>query len=283
MATTFGRLTSVWGSSPNSVFAVGTNGRVSHFDGSTWTETFVGTGSTLQDVWGSSASDVYAVAELNRVRHFDGTRWGGDDSELIYQYGIWGTSPNNVYVAGGEGVGHFDGTTWTVDTSMGFGDLWAIWGSSDHDIFVVGGLGTATAFHFDGVAWESMATNSECSSLNAVWGTSASNVYALGSRGSVSKIIRYDGANWSVTWESTPGQQYQLRSIWGSSASNIYAVGNGGLVLHYDGSEWTPVDIGTAENLSDIWGSSASDIYIVGASSSPEPSINGVIFHYGSE
>lgn len=45
---------------------------------------------------------------------------------------------------------------------------------------------------------------------------------------------------------------------------NIWAVGDGGLVLHYDGTEWTTMDVGTTEALLAISFADASNGYIAG-------------------
>lgn len=69
-----------------------------------------------------------------------------------------------------------------------------------------------------------------------------------------------------------PVTSNQLHSVWGTSASNVYAVGEMGVMLHYDGHTWTPVDTPAPYHLHDIWGSSETDIYAVGK--------QGVILHF---
>ena len=267
-------INAIWGSSANDIFVVGHDGRVANYNGMVWNTGYSGTGSRLYDVWGSSGEDVYAVAELERVPHFDGIKWSLWESDLLYQYGIWGSSANNIYVAGHNGyIGHYDGTTWTKFRPGGLLTLWAVWGSSASDVFVVGGYGegTAVVFHFDGKNWNSMDPNTDSSALDYVWGTSSSNVYVLGGN----SIIHYDGNDWSTVWE---GQA--ISGIWGSSSTDIYAVGMNGFVIHWDGSVWTKVDIGTNDNLKDIWGTSENNIYIVGGTNDWE---SGVIYRFGPQ
>ncbi len=73
-------------------------------------------------------------------------------------------------------------------------------------------------------------------------------------------------------WE----QQYPItasaNAIWGSSGSDVFAVGPEGSVLHYSGSNWSPMEKLTDNSLSGVWGSSANDVFAVGA--------NGTILHY---
>jgi len=51
---------------------------------------------------------------------------------------VWGSSGNDVFVAGSQGILHYDGVTWSYmenGTSNGFG---TIWGLSGNDVFAVG-------------------------------------------------------------------------------------------------------------------------------------------------
>jgi hypothetical protein len=63
-----GVLHEIWGSSAHDVFAVGDNGVIVHFDGTTWTSVKP-TGRTLIGVWGFSPGDVFAVGEAGTILH----------------------------------------------------------------------------------------------------------------------------------------------------------------------------------------------------------------------
>jgi len=76
----------------------------------------------------------------------------------------------------------------------------------------------------------------------------------------------------SVWTPMTSGTATQLNGIWGSSGSDVFAVGLNGTILHYDGSVWAPMTSGTTQALYGIWGSSGSDVFTVGSS--------GTILHY---
>ncbi|HKO19966.1 MAG TPA: hypothetical protein VJU82_13870, partial [Acidobacteriaceae bacterium] len=64
----------IWGSAPNDVFAVGDNGTILHFDGSTWARMSSGTSTALTRVWGASATEVYATTG-SAILHYDGSGW----------------------------------------------------------------------------------------------------------------------------------------------------------------------------------------------------------------
>ncbi len=56
----------------------------------------------------------------------------------------------------------------------------------------------------------------------------------------------------------------RLVNAYGFTASDVYAVGGGGLILHYDGVAWTQIESGTNATLFGLWGSSGDDVWIVG-------------------
>jgi hypothetical protein len=55
------RIYGVWGSSWDDVFAVGTDGVIIHYNGSSWSAMSSGGAVSLFDVRGSSGNDVYAT------------------------------------------------------------------------------------------------------------------------------------------------------------------------------------------------------------------------------
>ncbi|HTE43892.1 MAG TPA: hypothetical protein VK636_01505 [Gemmatimonadaceae bacterium] len=121
-----GPLYSIWGTGVSNVMAVGAGGRILHYDGSTWTLMNDPAIQTLRRIWGSSASDVWAVGDSVLV-HYDGTAWknvpmtgelaamqsGPSPLQSVFQLGLWGTGPKDVYL-GAEGgrIARFDGTAW---------------------------------------------------------------------------------------------------------------------------------------------------------------------------
>ena len=67
-------LTDISGSSANNAIAVGLNGTILRYDGSSWTTMPSGILEDLNGVWGTSSSDVFAVGEKGTVIHYDGIR-----------------------------------------------------------------------------------------------------------------------------------------------------------------------------------------------------------------
>lgn len=94
-------LNGVWGSSPNDVFAVGDNGVIAHFNGTTWSAMTSNTTHGLSAVWGTSATNVYAVG-INSggtatIIHYDGSNWSVVSHNIIEPLaGIWGTAADLI-------------------------------------------------------------------------------------------------------------------------------------------------------------------------------------------
>ena len=138
--------------------------------------------------------------------------------------------------------------------------------------------------------------------FEAIWGSSGTDVYAM----SNFYIYCYDGETWSkiytaptpdpslsvgisdiwgtspndiivvgedilhydgTNWSPMPTSE-QIPApfgVWGNASDDVFAVGGDGIISHYDGLEWSPIRFGTTERLFDVWGSSPSDIFVVGA------------------
>lgn len=136
-------------------------------------------------------------------------------------------------------------------------NLSGIWGSSPHDIWAVGRK-NGTLLHYDGRAW-TQATGSFKKaglSLYAIWGSGPQDVWAVGSKG---VILHYNGQ-----WEIAPSvTDAELLAVSGSGAGDILAAGRG-VIVHYDGREWTPLDVPARYDYHGIWFAAPGDAWIVG-------------------
>ena len=135
---------------------------------------------------------------------------------------------------------------WTVDTlNIPFNVLESIWGFSPSDIWVIGKGGdlAKTIYHFNGSAWK---TDGISRNVNprTIWGFSANDIWI----GGANTFWHYDGNYWKEhTYFTIPGYTYcGIEDVWGDNPNNIYAVGYAennegfsGLVMHYDGTNWT--------------------------------------------
>ncbi|BAP55276.1 hypothetical protein THII_0979 [Thioploca ingrica] len=53
-------------------------------------------------------------------------------------------------------------------------------------------------------------------------------------------------------WKFSYRSQKYFAAIWGSASNDVFAVGAGGLISHYDGSQWQEMESGTLFNLNGI-------------------------------
>ncbi|MHC4550797.1 MAG: WD40/YVTN/BNR-like repeat-containing protein [Planctomycetota bacterium] len=188
-----GELLDIWGfpaEGPNDVsdlFVVADLGKISRFDGSTWSFQASGTEETLRGVWGSSPSDVFAVGSSATILHYDGSSWSAQISPTNAGLkAVWGSGPSDVFAVGGSGtILHYNGTTWTTLASGTSNALMDVWGFGPDDVYAVGRQGTI--LHYDGSTW-SAETSGATVTLNGVWGTMDGCerlVYAVGDDGTI--------------------------------------------------------------------------------------------------
>jgi len=143
----------IWGTSSSDIFAVG-NG-IRHYDGSSWSYTSP-TPYLLYSVWGLSSSDVYAVGQYGTVMHYDGSSWTSMYAGLAGNYepvGVWGTSPDNVFVVSGGVLYRFDGSAWnTVSYGNPGINPKCITGTPSSELFAGGDFGTI--LQYTGSSWD---------------------------------------------------------------------------------------------------------------------------------
>jgi hypothetical protein len=183
----------VWGASGSNVFAVGEYfdgrnfGLISHFDGSSWTQVPFDQASdaVTTDVYGTSASNVYVSGHTVPaeggyfVLHYDGSSWTQTRfPEEGVLWGVWASSPNDVFAVGidvnGGFIIHYDGRLWSrMVVPPTPNPLADIWGSSGSDVYAVG---DGTILHYDGTRWTQVSQEGG----QDVFGFSATDVYVAG-------------------------------------------------------------------------------------------------------
>ncbi|MFL5547447.1 MAG: hypothetical protein ACJ8AQ_07820, partial [Gemmatimonadales bacterium] len=156
--------------------------------------------------------------------------------------------------------------------------------------------GEVSILHYDGAAWTSQYTNS--GGVLGLWAAPNGEAFALAEGDQPGPILHYDGHQWVAMAVQPPppadpaSQDITLQAVWGASATDVFAAGSWfdglrshGYVVHYDGTQWSPMDLAGADDihLSDVWGSSSADVYAVGNYSpeDAEPSDErAIILHY---
>jgi hypothetical protein len=178
----------------------------------------------LHGIWGSGPNDIYVAPYINAILHStgDGT-WQHQPFSSGYTFdGVWGSGRNDVY-AYGPGAFHSTG-----------GGLWTIPGQ---DITTLGCHGEP---------------------ILSMWGSSATDVYAAGGVQDVYHS-RGDGT-WGVTLDASPNPM----SVSGSSATDVYAI-NGSKLFHSTGNgTWRvqSVPLGDRDYMLSVWALRKDAVYI---------------------
>jgi hypothetical protein len=272
----------IWGSAANDIFVLGFTGsvvkggssanRILRFDGTRCEKIDVGVSSRLRDLWGTSPYDLFAVGDGGIIVHFDGNQWeqmtSGTTEDLL---GIWGASENDIFAVGKSGtVLRYNGSDWAPMESKTARDLCAVWGTADHaNVYAVGAYGTI--IRYDQTAWSEMVSGVN-TRLEAVWGTpDGAHIYAVGN--SVWDRDHYEytilhypssGGSWRATNNLPRTACPKLWDLWASSWDDVYAVGEGGVILHFDGSNWSEKVSGTPLALYAVWGNPSGGVYAAG-------------------
>jgi uncharacterized protein YjdB len=102
--------------------ASGGSGQLLRLVGGAWQTVGARVNFEPTSVWVGSASLVYAVGSNGGVLHYDGTTVRTVSTGLpaltaTNLVGVWGTAPNDIHVCGANGaVGRFDGTRWVLES-----------------------------------------------------------------------------------------------------------------------------------------------------------------------
>ena len=292
----FPTLWDVWGSGSDNVFAVGNEGTIIHFDGTSWkrqaggeandlfglalSADFVAAGGAEGEVvtnfgGGLSVDSAATNATLRAMAIVDGdTAYGFGDGGTIVRHqngswteessglfadlqGAWTDGVTTVVVGSGGTILRGSGGSWVPENTAEPGTLYDVWGASASDMLAVGEKGVLLEYA-DG-AW-TKAGNLTSAELRGVHGFgSAGPWFAVGGGGSI--VQNLDGV-WEVGKSPT---SLVLHGVWGANPNDVWAVGNLGVMVRFDGTSWTEFDSPTGLTLYDVDGRSATDMFAIGA------------------
>lgn len=248
------------GTSDSNVIAVGENGTVYIYDGSSWSFKNAGTSQDLNAVSTLSTTLAYAVGDDGTIKIYNGTNWSNSISGTSEKLqGVWAYSATEVFAVGEEGkVLRYNGSTWSdlsAAANTGTTDLEAAWGNAAN-FYALGKNGNLYVYNRSGDSWSTITT---CASAigddaNALWGDNSGNIYLAIDGGAVYK---YNGS----TCIQVATASDDLNGIFGSDTSGeIYAVGDDGLVVFYNGTNWVSASEGS-EDINAVWVSSTGNAY----------------------
>lgn len=248
------------GSSDSNVIAVGKNGVVYTYDGTSWTSSSSGTTQDLEDVFVLNSTASYAVGDNGTIKIYNGTSWSSSSSGTSEDLqGVWAYSTTEVFAVGENGVVlRYNGSSWSdlsAAANTGSTDLEAAWGNSTN-FYTLGKNGNLYVYNRSGDSWSTITTCASAISddANDIWGDSSGNIYLAVDGGAVYK---YDGS--TCTQVATASDD--LLSIFGSDTTGeIYAVGKDGKVVYYNGTSWVSTSEGS-EDINAVWVSASGNAY----------------------
>lgn len=253
-------LNAIWGTSATNAYAVGSNGTILFFNGSSWTNLTssklaspitITTGINLYCIWGSSANDVYAGGELGNLFHFNGSEWSSVNSGTSQDIrALWGSSTSDVYAAGSYGdILHYGGLTWKLAAASSGIRLNSLWGSGPNDVFAAGEYGAV--YHYDGISWTKLG-NTSLVDIYAVWGSTSGKVYFACKNGVMITYIRTDSISPVIYYdriEGTGGKAYVSSPIEFSFTEKLDATTiNSSTIIMTSGSTTVPAKLSLSPN-----------------------------------
>lgn len=285
----------VHGTSTTNVIAVGTNGKIAKFDGTTWSAMTSGTTQELRGIWLESATVGFAVGTNGTALKLTGSTWAATTSGTANSLnGVW-SNAGIAYAVGAGGVGlRYNGTAWVAQTMGTADDLNSVSGVPGGSVTAVGNFGGV--FRFDGVSWTIINANGVIDNFYSVSGTAANGgrMYVGGDRG----LYQIDGTTltsagapypvavfgialdqsgvvWTAgqrgaiqrftggTWE-TLNFAPDLLDVWTTSATNAWTVAEFGFIYRWNGTTWAKQTSPSLANLYAVWGASSTDAFAGG-------------------
>lgn len=245
-------------SSGSGVYIVATRGQM--WTGSSteaWAPVTVTTNSPdFNNLWGAGADETLELAiaaDDGWVYTYSAGAWtehsiGDGDNRAVS-----GTSVNDLYVVGDNGIYHFDGVSWSQEATASVG-LNAVWAGTD-SVWVAGDEGEVMR-RTDGV-WAASETN-KSANFYAIAGSGASDMWTFGDQG---VVMRWDGASWK---QSTTPTTETLNGVYAATDGTMFAVGNNGTTLRWESTGWESLANDTDQNLYAVHGVSGVNAWGVG-------------------
>lgn len=297
----------IWASSPQDVYVVGHcsspgPGTMWHYDGQSWSTTgyHAAEGGPIQgaielyDVFGFSSKDVWAAGEwkyrtshYSVCAHYNGQSWEeiGQRVEGTRFLSVWGSSPDDIWCGGVNGIYHLEGGEWQAvevpRPSMRI-EFRSMVGFSSQDIYAIGVKADVISpidstyydlYHYDGNNWTVID-----STVEAWDGSSLPHFgYHLKIIGgelysTYENLYRYEGHQWVKLLEGN------IRNVTGTARDNLFACGRLGTAYHYNGSDWQQLVLHPDFNgyFTEAW-TNGKELFVPGK----PPDIMGTIVFHG--
>ncbi len=254
-------VSSISGSGPADAFAA-TGTQILHYTGSCWsTLASLTQPDTLASVSVASPTAVFAVGDAGAIDRFDGSAWTQSTVTTMGWTGVWARSASDAYAVSTV-IDHWDGTSWTSQNNPKSDSLMAVTGTAtteyavgEYEISSTNGTWSVVSTMFPGTE------NAIWISDDGITFVAGEKLYSVDGMGDLDPLLD-DGTAW--------------KALWGTSSHDVFAAGDGGVIRHYDGTNWSaPMDAQTSVDLKGLWGNGSDDVFAVGDS--------GTLLHYHAQ
>lgn len=242
------------------IWAVGNNGTIINYDGSSWSSVSSPVSDNLFGVDAVSASDIWAVGRSGKILNYNGTSWSEHTDTGAEAWNAVSMASSTFGFAGGNSANNlaeFDGSTWTEYAAPSNDNVNDIYTLSDGTAWAVADSGKI--HYYNGSSW-SEHTDIGAEDIEGIHMISASDGFAVGSAG---KVWRYNGSTWSEETD-TGGDLWEGVSMVDSSSG--WFVGENGQIYEWDGSSWSSVSSPALDDLYEVAVVNSADAWAVGRS-----------------
>jgi photosystem II stability/assembly factor-like uncharacterized protein len=220
----------------------------------------------LNGVSAPDANNAWAVGSQGTIIKWGGSSWSTQTSPVtttLRDVSMYGTGPYYGWAVGDGGtVLYYDGSGWSeVTHGLTSENLNGVCAVDANRAWAVGDSGTI--LYYNGTGWSEETDSLTARNLNSVSVVySAPNYYAWAA-GDGGTILHYNGAGWSA---QTSGVTADLRGVSAIDANNAWAVGGNGTVLKTTngGSTWTQETVAFSQQLNGVDTYAASSVWTVG-------------------
>ncbi len=205
---------------------------VVHYDGSTWQPASLTKQRGLTSIWGRSPEDIWAGGINGALYHYDGNFWRADsvplfiptDADPVYNfYAVTGNTAGDIFMLlfapppdGSERYYLFkrQDNAWAIADSMLYQYFSSIWLSPSGKLYASG----SEVRLWDGTSWNTLSEGLETITYT-IFGTSDTNLFAAGS----SRIFHYNGLDW-FEYENFQFNDVIFSGIW-TDGNEVFIIG----------------------------------------------------------
>jgi hypothetical protein len=230
-----GRINDVWARTPGDVWVVGGDGVVHRLQNGVWSVENPAPGSMLEmrAISGTGPKDVWILRGESLLLHWDGMNWLGRYSDLQRPVDIFAAAPDDLWVAGDDGIRRWYGGYWRKpDLPIALGNapsFSAVAGSGPGDVWVLATGGYVLRASDDGSELVTMLnSSSRAASLAPIATGGVWVLFQDGSAASRFNLITASGpANDGRAMLGPAG----LNDIWIAADGTMWAGGAGGALV----------------------------------------------------